>query len=312
MASDVLPRFESSAPAKAILAGEHSVVHGGLALAMPVRTLRARACVEGIAEGIEIEAPDLGLRARLPCMSPAPALAALAAAIAETEKACETRLDRFRLRVESCIPPSRGLGSGAAVAVACAKALAAFAGAEATDEKVSGIAFEVEKIHHGSPSGIDNATSAFERVVRFRKGSPLEFPHASALNFVLADSGPAPPTSEMVARARPAFEAREGALVVLMDAAVDDACAALAAGDGPGMGRAMDRCQEMLAGAGVSTSGIEDLCACARSVGAFGAKLTGAGGGGFILACVPEGRAETVAAALQNRGAARVFVTGIQ
>ncbi len=303
--------FEASACAKAILAGEHAAVYGMPAVCIPVRSLRARAGVDSAKSGVTIEAPDLGLAGEPGAPGFPGGLEHLAAILRETSGALGIGFDRLKLRVESSIPPARGLGSGAAVSVACARALAGFAGLDLPPETASAIAFEIEKIHHGNPSGVDNATVAFEKAVHFRKGSPPRFVDPGRLTFVLADSGPAPPTASMVSLARGKLGAPGEWILSSFEEIAELAVKALVSGDARALGRLMDRNQMLLSAVGVSTPALDSLCAVAREAGALGAKLTGAGGGGYMIACVMDEDAQAVARALTASGAQGVLATGL-
>jgi mevalonate kinase len=94
------------------------------------------------------------------------------------------------LRLESNVPVASGLGSGAAVSAALMRAVASLFMAVPDPARLSALVYEVEKVHHGTPSGIDNTVVVYRRPIYFRKGLPPEFPQlASDLLLLLADSG---------------------------------------------------------------------------------------------------------------------------
>ncbi|MHC4778199.1 MAG: mevalonate kinase [Planctomycetota bacterium] len=303
-----------SAPAKAILIGEHAVVYGRPAIAVPVTHLLARATLEvrndrGL--GIFVHAPDLGLKGYF---GEGEALNPLAAGV-------ETAYDRFdlpvpplTLRIESDIPVARGLGSGAAVAVATVRACSALENIVFGPDDVSSMAFEVEKIHHGTPSGIDNTVVALEKPVLFdsREGpTPL---NSAVFSLVLADSGTPSSTSEMVS----ALAARLSANPVDVNKHFDEigsctlrSAAAMAGGSIRDLGRAMSDAHTHLRGLGLSTPRLDDLVDAALKGGAAGAKLSGAGGGGFMIALVDPEVAGSVEEALSRAGANTVFRTKV-
>ena len=201
--------YTSSAPGKIILFGEHAVVYGRPAVAVPVTQVSAKVSViampEAAAGTVRIQAPDIDLEATL---AELPANHPLKAAITRTAAALKVRqLPACTLRVKSTIPVAAGLGSGAAVTVAIARALSAFLGSPLDDRQVSALAFEVEKIHHGTPSGIDNTVITYARPVYFIKGKPIQqLPVGRAFTIVIGDTGIASPTAKAVGDVRTAWQ----------------------------------------------------------------------------------------------------------
>ncbi|HEX7587116.1 MAG TPA: mevalonate kinase, partial [Anaerolineae bacterium] len=159
--------ISATAPGKIILFGEHAVVYARPALAVPVLQVRAQATIEPRAGPVEIDAADMGQQYALHDAPPEDPIATM------IERTC-ARLgvtpQDFVIRIRSTIPVARGLGSGAAVSVAVGRAVAKFLGHELPREELSALAFEVEKLHHGTPSGIDNTVIAYEQPVYFVRG----------------------------------------------------------------------------------------------------------------------------------------------
>ena len=170
-----MPAISSSAPGKIILLGEHAVVYGRPAIAIPVTQVKARAVVlarPAAARGeIIIHAPDIGLRS---AMKDLPENDPLAAAVRVTQETLAlSYLPAFELTITSTIPIAAGLGSGAAISVAIIRAVAEFLGRPLTEEQLSNAAYQIEKIHHGAPSGIDNTVIAYQKPIYFIKGPTL-------------------------------------------------------------------------------------------------------------------------------------------
>ncbi len=299
---------EARAPGKIILAGEHAVVYGRPALAVPVFGVQARAQVTHAAAW-HLTAPAVDLDAPLAAL---PGDHPLRRAVDLARQALPG-LPPARVRIASTIPVAAGLGSGAAVTVALLRALAAFAGRPLPDARVNALAYEVEKLHHGTPSGIDNTVITYARPIVYRRGQgwqPLVV--ARAVPLVIADTGQPAATRDMVAGVRARWQAQCARYEALFDAiaqAVAAAQAALAAGDLAALGQALRANHARLQDLGVSTPRLDALVQAAEAAGAYGAKLAGAGGGGNMLAVTrPEDQAR-VAAALRAAGAARVIVT---
>jgi mevalonate kinase len=307
---------EASACAKAILIGEHAVVYGrpGIAVPLPSRRATARLLAGNPrGAGVLVEAPDLG---KSGFEDEDPALRPLALAVEIAFGALGIPVPALMLRIESEVPVSRGLGSGAAVAAATVRACAAFAGAEFAPEEVSALAFEVEKLHHGKPSGIDNSVVAFERPVWFSRSEGPRVLPSKPFVLVLADSGVRAKTSGLVAGVARRREADPDAAEGIFDRMAERAEAArraLAEGDTEALGRGLDEAHGLLRELGVSCPALDRLAGAARAAGALGAKLSGAGGGGYLLALAPSRQAAGgIADALARAGGQGIFVSEIR
>ena len=177
----------------------------------------------------------------------------------------------------------------------------------------SALSYEVEKIHHGTPSGIDNTVIAYEQPVYFVKGTPPQvFTIGATFHLLIADSGIPSSTREAVAGVRRRWEAAPETYNELFDriaALVDAARTAVAGGDVRALGPLLDENHSLLCEMGVSLPELDRLVDAARAAGALGAKLTGGGAGGNIIALVPPERAGAVLAALEAASAARVWQT---
>ena len=303
-----------SAPGKVILCGEHSVVYGQPAIAVPVSDLRAQARITATApgSGLRLVAADLGETTTLRAAPDNHPLAAIARlTLAEIGAAVPDAV----LTVRSALPIAAGLGSGAAVSVALARALATFLGRELTADTVSALAYKVEKIYHGTPSGIDNTVVAWERPIYFVKGSPPEiFSITTPFHLLIADSGRYSSTRAVVAAIRSRRDvdpSRFAAPFKRMGEITRQARVAIASGELPALGVLLDENQTLLADLGISTPEIDRLVAAARDAGAWGAKLTGAGAGGNIIALVAAASLPGVRAALRAAGAVHVWHTEV-
>lgn len=273
---------------KVILLGEHAVVYGSPALAVGIQrgvTATARA-----AETPSIQIGEHQARSGDP--SPlGQALRALVSALGVGPHRVEVSLD---------LPPGRGLGASAAIAVAVARSLLSAAGEEPADERVLVAADAWERVFHGTPSGVDAAAAANGGCLIFRRGEgPTPILVARPLILVIGVAGPPAGTREMVEQVRALRERRPDVVQKSVEgiaALVKNASLCVTSGDLPGLGRLMDLNQMLLAGLFVSTDGIEQACQLAREAGALGAKLTGAGGGGSVVALADQDPAPVLAA----------------
>jgi hydroxymethylglutaryl-CoA reductase len=276
---------DGSAAGKVILLGEHGVVYGRHALALPIPG----------AVGVTLtEAPSLDHS--LPREFVDRLLAELG--VSQTN---------WRIDIESRLPFGKGLGSSAAIAVAIARAFDARLELGLDDERINAIAFESEKLAHGTPSGVDNTLATYAQPMLFRNDGGLHIEllrPAGVPPVVVAWGEEAGSTKEMVAGVRArhsAAPAHFDAIFDQMDRISMEGGRLLRDGDWQGLGALMNLCQGLLNGIGVSTPELERMIALARQSGAAGAKLTGAGGGGSIVALCP-GTVDEVAGALRRSG----------
>ncbi len=301
---------ERSAPGKIILCGEHSVVYGRPAIAVPVSTMRAYARVDPAPKGsgLQIHAIDLQQILNLKDAGNENPLALATRLVLEHLMAPEP--DAI-LTLRSDLPIAAGLGSGAAVAAAAARALGAALGTELSPEVISEITYEVEKIHHGNPSGIDNTVIAWEKPVYFVRGStPETFGIHTPLRFLIAYSGIAGSTRAAVAEVRRRWDTTPGYYNVVFDSigAISKAArAAVEQGANQMLGGLLNENHELLVKMGVSLPQLDNLTQAARRAGALGAKMSGSGHGGNIIALVEDATTAAVKAALRSAGSPRIW-----
>jgi mevalonate kinase len=184
------------------------------------------------------------------------------------------------------LPPGGGLGCSAALGVAIARAVTA----EPGEERIRDLAMAWERIFHGSPSGVDAAVASRGGCMIFERGRGIELVRPKgALTLCVGSTGHASSTKTMVDAVARLRQRRPEVVAKAFEgigALVQNARLAVEAGDRVGLGRLMDLNQMILSGLFVSTEEIERLCGLARDAGALGAKLTGAGGGGSVIALV--------------------------
>ncbi len=313
-----MPAISASAPGKIILFGEHAVVYGRRAIAIPVTQVQARAVITPLirepAGHIQLQAIDLSLDAYLSDLDEEHPLRR---AVELTLRALGIpRAPAMQIRISSSIPIAGGLGSGAAVSVAVIRAVSTYLGKPLGVEEVSGLAYEVEKIHHGTPSGIDNTVVAYNQPVLFQKEQPIHtFTPGGVFTFLIADTGITASTREVVSGVRERWQAEPPVYEDLfnkVDALSGQAYNSLRAGDAEMTGRWMTENHHLLQQMGVSCSQLDVLVNAALEQGALGAKLSGAGAGGNMIALVQEQNADEVEAALQSHGAIRVIKTRLE
>jgi mevalonate kinase len=271
----VMSESRGNGRGKIILLGEHAVVHGVKALVVGLdRGATARVSRherDEIALGGSRLTPDHELYL---------ALAAARQALASAP---------VRLDLELDIPAGAGLGASAALGVATARALLG----ELVDEAaVASAADAWERVLHGNPSGVDRTAAQLGGVLAFTKHQPPEpVPLRRALHLVCAIAGPPASTKDMVqmvAALRTSNPIQFEKNLAAIGSLVENAALCLRGGDLVSLGKLMDLCQMVLAGWMLSTEAIEVACKVARTAGALGAKLTGSGGGGAIVALAED------------------------
>lgn len=305
----------ASAPGKIILFGEHSVVYGYPALAVPVNEVQATCRIEPLpaGTGVVIVAPDINFTAAL---STIPGNNPLAAAVRHALAACvPSPMLSARITVTSNIPIARGLGSGAAISTAMVKTIGAYVEHTLSPQKLADIVFAVEKIHHGTPSGIDNTVIAFGQPVFFQRSHPIErLSVGRPLTLVIGDTGIKSPTYKVVGdlrRRHNANPARYNGWFQSMGRLAADARQAIESGQLDRIADYMGRNHALLQQIGVSSNELDRLVSAAIEAGARGAKLSGAGWGGNMIALVGDGQADSVARALHQAGAVQTIVTTV-
>jgi len=305
----------ATAPGKIILVGEHAVVYGRPAIAAPVWQCVATATIRAAAPGAgcTLHAQDTGQQLRLDEGSvEEPLLLVARLALAQLG------LDRpdWQIDLHSDIPMASGLGSGAALSTALVRAIFRQAGSEVDPATLSALVYESERFYHGTPSGIDNTVVAYGQPIWFVKDAAFQPVHPGcALTLVIADSGVRSPTKETVGDVRTAWlrdPARYEAIFDAIGETVVQARLAMERGDLPGLGVLLDANQGWLEELAVSSVLLRRLIDVARAAGALGAKLSGGGRGGNVIALVEPAAVDPVCAALRAAGAARVLVTQIE
>ncbi len=306
---------KATAPGKIILFGEHAVVYGRPAVAAPVTQVRAQAVVEdALQAGVRLVAPDIGRDYRL---SEARQRDPFARSIwVVKEEAGLSELPDLRITIRSTIPIASGLGSGAAMAAAVIRALAQHLGLSrlATDERVSELTYQVETLLHGTPSGIDNTVVAHEKPVYFVRQEPANrietLVVARPLRLLVADTGVASATKSVVGDVRRQWSADPDRFEGIFDGCgrlARLARRALERGVISELGRLMTENHALLREMTVSSVELDGLVAAATSAGALGAKLSGAGRGGNMIALVTRETEEEVGQALLSAGATNVM-----
>lgn len=282
---------KASACGKVILCGEHAVVYGQPALALPLPNLRAEASLSEVPGPLRLEAPDLNLSLEVRPEDEAahPLVTTVLSALGHFEQP----LPGGTLTVSSQIPIGKGLGSGTAITSAIYRCLAAYAGSPVDAAEEQAFIHQIETLYHGRPSGIDGAVIGAERAIRFeRQARPLPLELPTGWSLLIGDSGETTPTHEMVGRLRERHDAAPHRYDLLFTAIGElsrQAEIALKTSSFRTLGRLLNRNHSLLQEMGISTPRLDELVQIALAAGALGAKLSGGGGGGVLIALSEDG-----------------------
>ena len=306
-------QVEASAPGKVILYGEHSVVYRGPAVVLAIDR-RAKVFAEKRTDNrIFVDADNLGFSGYFEndvyhaVRGQAWRGRNLAALNVSAKKTMEYlgAEGGVNLKVRSMIPIAVGLGSSAAICVATVGAVEKLHEGGLKKEEISNVAFKGETIIHGKPSGVDNNVSTFGGVMSYEKGEGFTHHQLSKeIPFIIGNSRKKRSTKRMVENVAALKERNPAVLDNFIDAMGNiarEGLNVLLKTDLGTMGDLMDLNHGLLSGIGVSTMKLEILCHTARKNGALGAKLTGAGGGGCMVALSEESYMSDIERAIRRR-----------
>jgi mevalonate kinase len=288
-----LEAAEGRGNGKIVLLGEHAVVYGMPAIAAGISLGAVARATPSQESSIRIA----DRRARASDGSE------LSAALAATCQALG--VGPRQVEVDVTLPLGSGLGGSAAIGVAVSRALLSTLGEAETRERVLQGAAAWEQVFHGNPSGVDAAAAYAGGCIWFTKAAgPEPLFVAVPLRLAVCLAGPPASTKQMVESVQRLGQRRPdllGKSLAGIESLVKNARLCIEAGDVTGLGQLMNYNQMLLSGLFLSTNEIERACAVAREAGALGAKLTGAGGGGAVIALC-EGSPEPIETALRDAG----------
>lgn len=296
---------------KVILIGEHAVVYGQPAIALPLVSVEASVTLR-LFDSARI---DSDLYVGLSNSAPEEVAPVLAAVQAVTEAAGFEK-GQVGVTIRSSVPVGRGLGSSAAVAGAIVAAAASVADLPWTADERYELIQASERVAHGTPSGLDARTVISDHPVYFERGEASGIAVGAPFGFVIADTGRPSYTAQALAGVRALHELDHEMAASAIRRLGDLTRAsrtALADGDTASLGASLNEAHQLLSRIDVSSPELNDLVTAAVKAGAAGAKLTGGGLGGCIiaLAATPEST-DDLAAALTAAGAAEVWTMTLE
>jgi mevalonate kinase len=274
-----------SAPGKVFLFGEHAVVYGkpGIAMAIKPRVF------------VTVRNTKRPQRAKSPYI----------------DGCFEAMGVLGSVYINSQIPSSSGLGSSAAVTVATLSAINDEFSLHKTREDIADMAFEIEKkVQKGRASPTDTTVSIYGGIVLITGGSRRRLPPQN-MHLVIGDSLVSHSTAKMVEQVGELKKKHPGIVDPILDAIQGVSMSAIHHLNNPKeLGRYMDMNHALLEALGVGHPQLSKIVLVARAQGAFGAKITGAGGGGCMVALCPKHLKMRIANAIEACEA-RAIVTGI-
>lgn len=314
--TDVQPQTEikrkqstmAMANGKVILLGEHAVVYGKPAIAVPIKNAVV-AEVSDSDHAPEIKVPAWDIDDKLETSNSIwwQAIQAVFQQLGIADR-------QFSVHVKPNIPAAMGLGGSAAIAVAIVRAVARHFKLELSEDEVNRFAFQCEKAAHGTPSGIDNTIATFGCPLVYQSGEQqrmeeLTFPRQ--LNLVIGISDHPSLTVDMVSGVRDRWRRNPELYESLFEnfrQVTESGIKAIAEGDYRALGHMMTINHGLLSAIQVSSPELDRMVQIARDHGALGAKLTGAGGGGSIVALADD-NSDTIANGLIRSGFKALQVT---
>jgi mevalonate kinase len=296
------------AHSKVILIGEHAVVHGQPAIALPFPLIGVETVVEYVPGSVKLDSAFY----HGPMDSVPHSLQGIAKCIRGTLEYLGLPCRDLLIRISSSIPPGKGLGSSASVAISIIRSLFAYANRSYNEKEILNLANIAERFAHGSPSGIDTLTITLDSPIWFEKESPIQYIHLKEdFHFIVADSGRVGDTRssvESVARLLKAAPKKIQRKLERIGELTYQAKHALEKAGKYILGQLLDEAQKELEALGVSDAGLNRLIYFAKQEGALGAKLTGGGNGGCIIALAQnEMHSRQLAEKLRKYGAHAVW-----
>ena len=279
------------AHSKIILMGEHAVVYGFPAIAMPLKNIKVLAQVTASHVSSRLDITD-------------PLSMAIYATLEHLGKS-----DQLICQIQSAVPQKRGMGSSAAVAIATIRAVCDYFGQVPDLQTVEMLVNQSEIIAHANPSGLDAKTCLSEQMIRYIRNvgfEELEFSGEAYL--VIADTGIHGKTRDAVAKVQ-AMETKALPLLNQLGQLTEQFEVALLKGKVAAMGKRMSEAHQLLMDLGVSCRESDHLVTEALTLGALGAKMTGGGLGGCIVALAKTHQdAKIIAGGLRQKGAKQVWI----
>lgn len=309
-------KIRVSAPGKLMLFGEHSVVYGRACIVTAV-SQRMRVTIEATkSKEVELIASDVGLRNfKASISTPLDKLPKGARFVFAAAKNFNDRykgISGLRVKTHSDFSSQFGFGSSSSVTVCVVKALSVIFDIEIDNNMLFDICYKSVLDVQGVGSGFDIAAAIWGGTLYFVGGgkkiiciSKKELPLLVGYTGIKADTTTLVKKVAFLKKSKPRIV---DSIFRTIDFIVGDARRLIVKGNFEGLGELANINQGLLDSLGVNTTKLSDLIFAARSAGAYGAKLSGAGGGDCMIAFVPEGKKGPVARAIEEAGGKAISI----
>ncbi|MHA1272262.1 MAG: mevalonate kinase [Promethearchaeota archaeon] len=302
----------AKAPGKCILFGEHSVVYGYPAIAIAIPIFSTCAVEEINEKVIELDLVNFIQKYKFKDLEELininnRALSPIAKCLAIFKERYGVNISGLRISIASDLIPGAGLGSSASIAASLTFAVGTYFGIKLSKKKVSKIAFKLEKITHGTPSGIDNNICTYGNLIYFKKGKVKSLKLPFNLNFLITYTNIKHNTKEAIKKVKEFINNNPKEAKIIMrtiGALVKEVKLLfnLRMKNLSEIGSIMNENQKLLSKLGVSNDTIAEIIDIALDNGAYGAKLTGAGLGGCVITLGEHENLKKIKNILKNKG----------
>jgi mevalonate kinase len=297
-----------SSNSKIILIGEHSVVYGEPAIALPIRNIKTTVKIQPSKTDIQIKSRYFNGSLNDIHSN----LLGIKNLIKQTLSEIDHASAKLLITINSEVPSERGMGSSASTAVALVRALYAYFDRPLTRTTLLKAVDISEKIIHGKPSGLDSATASASHPIWFKKDGTIKpLPINVDAYLVISDSGIKGKTSEAVeiVKNKLRFESDSRLLIEKLGKLTNQTADVLRQNDVTTLGTILTEAQVNLRQLGVSHPAVEKLIKIANDSGALGSKLTGGGLGGCVISLAPDLQtAEKISQQLTAGGATATWI----
>lgn len=302
------------AHSKIILMGEHAVVYDYPAIALPFPEANVTVNVS-LSKGNESWLDSAYYRG--PISNMPDELSNLYTAIDTTIKSFDLPNQPLNIVVNSSIPAGRGMGSSAAVAVALVRALCSYYNQTISNYQLQLIVNQAEVIAHDSTSGIDTLVSSTNQAVIYQKSQkPKAFTFNLEAELIVADSGMVGQTKKAVSHVKRLIKSKPLLIDEVMQSIgqfVDYALEAIQSKDIVSLGRLMTYNHHYLSQLEISHPRLDRIISASWLAGALGAKLSGGGLGGCVIALSPDTEtSQQIRQAMHEAGAIQTWLLSLQ